>query len=177
MHSAYSQPRALPAKKLSLSHGCGGMSQHHEFFMQQALQLADEAEARGEVPVGAVVVKAGEVIGRGFNQPISSCDPSAHAEIVALRDAAKHFNNYRLVDCDLYVTIEPCAMCAGAMVHARIANLYYGAPEPKAGAIESTQQFFSADWLNHQVLYEAGILESLCREKIQQFFQRKRSDS
>jgi len=146
----------------------------HETFMREALLLADQAEQLGEVPVGAVVVKDNKIIGRGFNQPISSHDPTAHAEIVALRDAAKHISNYRLVDCDLYVTIEPCAMCAGAIVHSRIRKVFFGATEPKAGAVISTQQFFNAPQLNHKVENECGILEGVCQEKIQFFFRRRR---
>jgi tRNA(adenine34) deaminase len=143
-------------------------------FMREALRLADQAEQLGEVPVGAVVVKDNQIIGRGYNQPISSHDPTAHAEIVALRDAAKNIGNYRLVDCDLYVTIEPCAMCAGAIVHSRIAKVCFGATEPKAGAVISTQQFFSAPQLNHKVQHESGILEQECRGKISAFFEKKR---
>src|SRR6187397_3423747 len=112
----------------------------HERFMQAALGLAGEAALAGEVPVGAVVVADGEVIGRGFNRPISTHDPTAHAEIVALREAAAASGNYRLTGAALYVTVEPCLMCVGAMVHARIGTLVYGAPEPKAGAIASTQR-------------------------------------
>lgn len=143
-------------------------------FMREALRLANEARDAGEVPVGAVVVKDNQIIGRGFNQPISACDPTAHAEIVALRDAAKHINNYRLVDCDLYVTIEPCAMCAGAIVHSRVRKVYFGAMEPKAGALVSTQQFFGSPQLNHRVELEAGILETECRDVVQNFFKNKR---
>lgn len=145
-----------------------------ETFMREALALANEGERRGEVPVGAVVVKDGKVIGRGFNQPISACDPTAHAEIVALRDAAKHLNNYRLMDCELYVTIEPCAMCAGAIVHSRIHQVIFGATEPKAGAVVSTQHFFDAPQLNHRVAVESGVLEAECRERIAGFFANKR---
>jgi tRNA(adenine34) deaminase len=147
-----------------------------ESFMREALQLADQGEQHDEVPVGAIVVKNGEIIGRGFNQPISSCDPTAHAEIVALRDAAKNIDNYRLTNCDLYVTIEPCAMCAGAIVHARIRKVFFGATEPKAGAVVSTQKLFEAPQLNHQVEVEAGLLEDPCREKVQAFFKRRRTE-
>lgn len=143
-------------------------------FMQEALALAAEAEKLGEVPVGAVVVKAGQVIGRGFNQPISSHDPTAHAEIIAMRNAAKSLQNYRLTDCDMYVTIEPCAMCAGALVHSRIRKVYFGATEPKAGAVISTQNFFDAPQLNHKVDNESGILEQECRRLMQAFFRQAR---
>ncbi len=148
----------------------------HETFMHEALLLADQAEQLGEVPVGAVVVKDNQIIGRGFNQPISSHDPTAHAEVVALRDAAKNISNYRLTDCDLYVTIEPCAMCAGAIVHSRIRKVFFGATEPKAGAVVSTQKFFGAPQLNHRVDIEAGLLEGNCREKVQAFFKRRRTE-
>src|SRR6188768_1651489 len=119
--------------------------------MQEALALAKRADERGEVPVGAVVVLNGEVVGRGHNQPISSVDPTAHAEIVALRDAAQRVGNYRLTGATLYVTVEPCLMCVGALVHARIARLVYGAPEPKAGAIESAMQAHEHPALNHRL--------------------------
>jgi tRNA(adenine34) deaminase len=150
------------------------MGINKEDFMREALRLADEALRLGEVPVGAVVVKDNQIIGRGFNQPISVCDPTAHAEIVALRDAAINLHNYRLIDCDLYVTIEPCAMCAGAIVHSRVRKVYFGATEPKAGAVVSTQQFFGSPQLNHRVEQEAGILESECRDVVQNFFKNKR---
>lgn len=143
-------------------------------FMREALRLAREAQHLGEVPVGAVVVKDNKIIGRGFNQPISACDPTAHAEMVALRDAAKTINNYRLVDCDLYVTIEPCAMCAGAVVHSRVRKVIFGATEPKAGAVVSTQQFFNSPQLNHHVQHEGGVLAAECREVVQSFFKNKR---
>jgi len=142
--------------------------------MSEALALAVQGERRGEVPVGAVVVKEGEIVGRGFNRPISSCDPTAHAEIAALRDAARNLGNYRLTDCDLYVTIEPCAMCAGAIVHARVRKVFFGAAEPKAGALVSTQKFFEAPQLNHRVAVEAGTLEAECRERVQAFFRKRR---
>jgi tRNA(adenine34) deaminase len=146
-----------------------------EEFMKQALKLADEAEQLGEVPVGAVVVRDKQIIGRGFNRPISSCDPTAHAEIVALREAARFLGNYRLVDCDLYVTIEPCAMCAGALVHSRIRKLYFGAREPKAGAVVSCLTFLESAHLNHRVEIEEGILSQECGAKVQQFFRNKRA--
>ncbi len=142
--------------------------------MREALSLAEQGEQLGEVPVGAVVVKDNKIIGRGFNQPISACDPTAHAEVIALRDAAKNIGNYRLIDCDLYVTIEPCAMCAGAIIHSRIRKVYFGAMEPKAGAVVSTQKFFEASQLNHHAESEGAILESECREKLQTFFKRRR---
>ena len=145
-----------------------------EDFMREALDLAREAERLGEVPVGAVVVVNGEVIGRGFNRPITTNDPTAHAEIVALRDAARRIGNYRLTGSTLYVTIEPCQMCVGAMVHARIARLVYGAPEPKAGAIESAMRAHEHPSLNHRMIAEGGLLEDDCRAAIQTFFEQRR---
>ena len=145
-------------------------------FMREALELAREAERRGEVPVGAVVVANGEIIGRGFNQPIGANDPTAHAEIVALRDAALRMANYRLTGSTLYVTIEPCQMCVGAMIHARVAEVVYGAREPKAGAIESAMRAHEHPSLNHRMAAEGGLLEDECRATMQAFFQNKRSE-
>jgi tRNA(adenine34) deaminase len=146
-------------------------------LMQAALELGREARRRGEVPVGAVVVLDGVVIGEGFNQPIGTNDPTAHAEIVALRDAAKRVGNYRLTGANLYVTIEPCQMCVGAMIHARIERLIYGAREPKAGAIDSAMRAHEHPSLNHRLEATGGVLEDECRGLIQAFFtdQRKRS--
>jgi len=144
-------------------------------FMREALQLASCAEAEGEVPVGAVVVHEGKIVGRGWNKPISGCDPTAHAEIIALRDAATRLSNYRLPDCTLYVTIEPCAMCAGAIVHSRVARLVFGAPEPKAGVVLSNGQFLDRDNLNHKVSYQAGLLADECSGMISAFFQKRRA--
>ena len=144
-------------------------------FMRAALELAVQARQRGEVPVGAVVVLDGRVIGTGFNQAISAQDPTAHAEIVAMRAAAKQLGNYRLTGADLYVTIEPCQMCVGAMVHARIARVIYGAQEPKAGAIESAMRAHEHPSLNHRVQAVGGMLEAECGAVIQEFFQERRS--
>lgn len=127
-----------------------------EDFMREALALAAEGAALGEVPVGAVLVQDGQVIGRGFNCPISRHDPSAHAEMVAIRDAALAVENYRLVGSTLYVTLEPCSMCAGLIVHSRVARVVYGATEPKAGVAISRGQFFTQDFLNHRVLVEGA---------------------
>ena len=142
--------------------------------MQAALELAGEAAALGEVPVGAVVVRAGEIIGRGFNRPISSADPTAHAEIVALREAAARLRNYRLPDCDLYVTLEPCAMCVGAMVHARIARIVYGAADPKTGACGSIVDLPALSTFNHHGRFEGGTLERECGEILKRFFAERR---
>ena len=144
-------------------------------FMDAALALAREAAARGEVPIGAVVVVSDEIVGRGFNSPISTNDPTAHAEIVAMRDASQRLGNYRLVDADLYVTIEPCTMCAGAMVHARIARLYYGAREPRAGAAGSSIDVFANPGLNHRVQVQGGIREAEAAEMISGFFKARRN--
>jgi tRNA(adenine34) deaminase len=144
-------------------------------LMQAALELGREARRRGEVPVGAVVVLDGVVIGEGFNQPIGTNDPTAHAEIVALRDAAKRVGNYRLPRANLYVTIEPCQMCVGAMIHARIARLIYGAREPKAGAIDSAMRAHEHPSLNHRLEATGGVLEDECRQLIKAFFAEQRT--
>ncbi len=142
--------------------------------MRQALQLADEARQAGEVPVGAVLVVDDRIIGRGSNRTIRSSDPTAHAEIVALRDAASNLGNYRLVDSELYVTIEPCTMCAGALVHARVALLCFGAREPRAGSIVSTCRVLENEFLNHQTEVIEGICRDECSELMTRFFKEKR---
>jgi len=142
--------------------------------MREALGLAAEAARAGEVPVGAVVVAGGEIIGRGRNAPVGTSDPTAHAEIAALRDAAARTGNYRLTGSTLYVTVEPCLMCVGALVHARVATLVYGAPEPKAGAIESTQSAHEHPALNHRIAVISGVLARECAAVIQTFFRSKR---
>lgn len=145
-------------------------------FMREALRLAEQGAQKNEVPVGAVVVFQGEIIGEGYNCPVSQCDPCAHAEIQALRAAGKYVNNYRLVDCDLYVTVEPCTMCTGAIVHSRIRRLFYGAPEPKAGVAYSRSEMFAAPYFNHKVEVTGGVLEAECRERVQHFFKRRRQE-
>ncbi|MGB0224584.1 MAG: tRNA adenosine(34) deaminase TadA [Marinobacterium sp.] len=147
-----------------------------QYWMRQALELAAQAGEHNEVPVGAIVVLDDQVIGRGFNRPISGCDPSAHAEIQALRDAANRLENYRLVDATLYVTIEPCSMCAGAIVHSRIKRLVFGALEPKAGVATSQAQFFDQPWLNHRVELQGGVLADECSSIISDFFARRRDE-
>ena len=142
--------------------------------MRAALRLAEEGERRGEVPVGAVVVLEAEVVGEGWNAPIGSNDPTAHAEILAIRGAAARLSNYRLTGATMYVTIEPCQMCVGAMVHARIARLVYGTREPKAGAIDSVMRAHEHPALNHRLAAHGGVLEEECREVIQRFFQGRR---
>lgn len=143
-------------------------------FMQQAIALAMQAATQQEVPVGAIVVKDGVVIGRGSNAPIGTHDPSAHAEILALRDAAKSLGNYRLVDCTLYVTLEPCAMCAGAIQHARIARLVYGAADPKTGACGSVVDLMSEPKLNHHTEVISGVLADACAALLSNFFKLRR---
>jgi len=145
-------------------------------FMRYALNRAIEAGERGEVPVGAIVVVDGEIVSEGYNQPIATNDPTAHAEIVAIRRAAAQRGNYRLAGASLYVTIEPCQMCVGAMVHARIARLIYGAPEPKAGAIESAMRAHEHPSLNHRMDVTAGVLAAESREVMQAFFRERRTN-
>lgn len=142
--------------------------------MRAALDQAREARREGEVPVGALVVLDGAIVGRGYNQPIASHDATAHAEIVALRDAGRRAANYRLTGATLYVTIEPCQMCVGAMIHARIARVVYGAREPRAGAIESAMRAHEHPALNHRMTATGGVLEDECRALIQEFFERRR---
>ena len=149
----------------------------HEEGMRLALEEAAKARAMDEVPIGAVVVRDGLVIGSGFNQPISSHDPTAHAEIVALRAAARAVGNYRLTGSVLYVTVEPCLMCVGATIHARVAQVVYGAPELKAGAIVSAARAHETPGLNHRIEAIGGVLEDECRRTIQDFFEERRPRS
>jgi tRNA(adenine34) deaminase len=146
-----------------------------EEWMRVALGLAEEAATRDEVPVGAVVVRENQIIGRGFNQPISGHDPTAHAEIMALRDAAQTLGNYRLPGCTLVVTVEPCTMCAGALVHARIEQLIFGAREPRAGAVCSSSRVLDNPGLNHKVTVIEGVLEKECKALMAAFFQERRN--
>jgi len=143
-------------------------------FMMEALALARTAQARGEVPVGAVVVKDGAVIGRGGNAPVADSDPTAHAEIAALRDAGRALGNYRLPGCALYVTIEPCAMCAGAMLHARIRRVVFGARDPKTGACGSVVDLFAEPRLNHHATVTGGVLAAECGSLLSAFFSARR---
>jgi tRNA(adenine34) deaminase len=145
-----------------------------QHFMTEALTLAAQGAELGEVPVGAVLVQDGEIIGRGYNCPISTHDPSAHAEMVAIRDAAKHLENYRLPGCTLYVTLEPCSMCAGLIVHSRVQRVVYGATEPKAGVVQSQGEFFQQGFLNHRVLVEGGVMAQECGAILSEFFKRRR---
>ena len=151
------------------------MAHKPEFYMHRALELAAAAAALGEVPVGAVVVNAeGEIIGRGFNQCISQQDATAHAEVQAIRDACKNTNNYRLNNCVLYVTLEPCTMCIGAIINARIKTLYYGAKEPRTGAIASVCNLPAQPWFNHQIEVKGGLLKSAAKKLLEDFFQARR---
>ena len=147
---------------------------HDESFMREALALARRAWDAGEVPVGAVVVRDGEIIGRGFNQPISSSDPTTHAEIVALREAAAHLKNYRLVDCELYVTLEPCMMCVGAMLHSRLRRVVFGAADPKTGVCGSVINLPAEQKLNHHSTFEGGMLAGECSNLLKAFFAERR---
>jgi tRNA(adenine34) deaminase len=142
--------------------------------MEEALRAAQRALEAGEVPIGAVVVCEGRILGRGWNRNIGDHDPTAHAEIVALRDAAAAVGNHRLAGCDLFATIEPCPMCAGALVHARIKRLVYGADDPKAGAVQSVMQLLNHPQLNHQVEVRSGVLAGRCAELLQTFFKNRR---
>jgi tRNA(Arg) A34 adenosine deaminase TadA len=148
-----------------------------EHFMQLALQQARLGGELGEVPVGAVLVLEGEVIGAGFNCPITTHDPSAHAEMVAIRAAARQVGNYRLPGSTLYVTLEPCSMCAGLIVHSRIQRVVYGTTEPKAGVAVSRGEFFAQDFLNHRVLVEGGVLAEQCASELREFFRLRRQNA
>ncbi len=145
-----------------------------EDFMCEALRLAAQAAQAGEVPVGAVVVKDGQIVGRGSNAPISRHDPSAHAEIMALRDAAQQLGNYRLVGCELFVTLEPCMMCVGAMFHARVARVVFGAHDPKTGAAGSVFNMFAETRLNHHARIHGGVLAEECGKVLSDFFAARR---
>ncbi|HEU0289978.1 MAG TPA: tRNA adenosine(34) deaminase TadA [Burkholderiales bacterium] len=143
-------------------------------YMREALSLASQAAAAGEVPVGAVVVKDGTIVGRGYNRPVSGRDPTAHAEVIALRDAAARLDNYRMVGCDLYVTLEPCAMCAGAILHARVGRVVYGAADPKSGACGSVVNLFAESRLNHHATVASGVLAEEAGQLLQEFFSVRR---
>lgn len=148
-----------------------------EFFMACALAEARQAGQAGEVPVGAVVVLDNRIVGRGFNQPIGSRDPAAHAEIIALREAAQQLGNYRLTDATVYVTIEPCVMCAGALVNARVTRLVYGAQEERFGAVDSLFQLCTHSSLNHRMEVVSGVLANKCRALLQSFFKQRRKNN
>lgn len=149
-------------------------SARDEYFMQEAYALAQQAQMLGEVPVGAVLVKNDVIIGKGHNQPITRHDPCAHAEIVALREGAQKIQNYRLVDTTLYVTLEPCLMCVGAIIHARIGRLVFAARDGKTGAVVSQLQTLDASFLNHKVIYQEGLCADQCAQIMSAFFQLRR---
>jgi tRNA(adenine34) deaminase len=157
--------------------GVEGLPVEHEAYMRRALDLARQAEAAGEVPVGAVVVRDGRILGEGFNCPVSTADPTAHAEIRALRAAAAQAGNYRLPGATLYVTLEPCAMCAGAILHARIAQVVFGAADVKTGAAGSVVDLFAEPRLNHHARVERGVLENECGGLLSRFFEGKRDSA
>lgn len=151
------------------------MAHKPEFYMHRALELAAKAATLGEVPVGAVIINAeGEIIGRGYNQCISQQDATAHAEVQAIRDACQNTNNYRLNNCVLYVTLEPCTMCIGAIINARIKTLYYGAKEPRTGAIASVCNLPAQPWFNHKLEVKGDLLKSAAKKLLEDFFQAKR---
>ncbi len=145
-----------------------------ELWMEQALRAAQRALEAGEVPIGAIVVCQGAIVATGWNGNIASSDPTAHAEIIALREAGRNLGNHRLEQCELFVTIEPCAMCAGAMVHARMQRLVYGADDPKAGAVHSVVQVLNHPQLNHRMDVQGGVLAGRCAEIVQEFFRKRR---
>ena len=147
-----------------------------ELWMEEALRVAQRALDAGEVPVGAIVVRAGKIVGRGWNRNLTDADPTAHAEILALREAGARIGNHRLGDCELFATIEPCAMCAGAMVHARLKRLVYGADDPKAGAVHSVLLVLNHPQLNHQMEVSQGVLAQRCADLLQSFFRQRREE-
>jgi len=147
-----------------------------QYFMQRAFEMAQQAEQHDEIPVGAVVVYQGNIIGEGFNQSVLLNDPSAHAEMIAIRQAGKHVNNYRLLDCTLYVTLEPCPMCAGLLVHSRIKRLVYACPDLKTGAAGSVFNLVGTSQLNHQIVVDNGIMAEQCSELLSGFFKRRRNE-
>jgi tRNA(adenine34) deaminase len=148
-----------------------------EQFMREALALAKRAAEAGEVPVGAVLVRDGAVVGRGYNQPVSGRDPTAHAEVVALRDAAERIGNYRLGECEMFVTLEPCAMCAGAIMHARVGRVVYGAADPKSGACGSVVDLFAENRLNHHATIIGGVMAEEAAGLLREFFAARRKVS
>jgi tRNA(adenine34) deaminase len=152
----------------------GPENDEDRYWMGRALELARRAGAAGEVPVGAVLVREGEIIGEGWNQSIGACDPTAHAEMLALRAAATRIGNYRLADCTLYATLEPCPMCAGAMIHARVARLVFGAADPRAGAAGSVFNLLQTDVLNHRIQGVGGVLTEECGALLRDFFRARR---
>jgi tRNA(adenine34) deaminase len=168
--SSHSKHRPIVASRESLANE----SLADELWMEEALRCAQRALEAGEVPVGAVVVCDGRIVGRGWNRNITACDPTGHAEVIALREAGATVGNHRLEGCELFVTIEPCAMCAGALVHARIRRLVYGADDPKAGAVHSVMQVLNYPQLNHKIEVRSGVLAGRSAEVLQTFFRNRR---
>jgi tRNA(adenine34) deaminase len=168
----------VPARKTLLTNPKTNNQRHasasDELWMEEALRCAQRALEAGEVPVGAVVVCEDRIVGRGWNRNITDSDPTAHAEVIALREAGATIGNHRLADCDLYATIEPCAMCAGALIHARIKRLIYGADDPKAGAVQSVMQVLNHPQMNHTVEVRGGVLAGRSAEMLQAFFRSRR---
>ncbi|MCS6945958.1 MAG: tRNA adenosine(34) deaminase TadA [Sutterellaceae bacterium] len=171
---SHEQFLARAARGVEVVEGEGARRGHDELYMRLALDQAHNAWALGEVPVGAVIVKDGQVIATGFNQPIGHADPTAHAEIQAIRAAAERLGNYRLNDCTLYVTLEPCAMCAGAILHARITRVVFGATDPKTGACGSVVDLFAVPRLNHHARVVGGVLAGECAAVLSRFFAERR---
>jgi tRNA(adenine34) deaminase len=170
-------PHKTPSQPSSSIEHQTPTAKQDELWMEEALRCAQRALEAGEVPVGAVVVSAGRIVGRGWNRNITDSDPTAHAEVIALRKAGAAVGNHRLEDCELFVTIEPCAMCAGAMVHARIQRLVYGADDPKAGAVRSVLQVLNHPQLNHKIEVRSGVLAGRSAEVLQSFFKKRRRSS
>ncbi|MGA8539671.1 MAG: tRNA adenosine(34) deaminase TadA [Terriglobales bacterium] len=174
MHFDDNFPNGISSDEPASDEPASGRFSSDELWMLEALRCAQRALEAGEVPVGAVVVRDGRVIGRGWNRNLAECDPTAHAEIVALREAGQNAGNHRLVDCELFATIEPCAMCAGAAIHARIRRLVYGAEDPKAGAVHSVLQVVNHPSLNHRMEIRGGVLAGRSAELVQEFFRQRR---
>ena len=167
---------AQPSQENSSAESSGFHPQDHpdELWMEEALRCAQRALEAGEVPVGAVVVRDGQIVGRGWNRNITDSDPTAHAEVIALREAGATLGNHRLEHCDLFVTIEPCAMCAGALTHARVEHLVYGSDDPKAGAVKSVMQILNHPQLNHKIEVRGGVLAGRSAALLQSFFRSRR---
>jgi len=169
------RPDSISRDKVPSSEVASNTLAADELWMEEALRCAQRALESGEVPVGAVVVCAGRIVGRGWNRNLTDCDPTAHAEIVALREAGRNLGNHRLGDCELFATIEPCAMCAGAAIHSRVARLVYGAEDPKAGAVHSMLQVINHPGLNHRMEVRSGVLAGRSAEMLQEFFRKRRA--
>ncbi len=166
MNGRHTNPKLITATALNID----------ELWMEEALRAAQRALEAGEVPVGAVVVSDGRIVGRGWNRNLTDSDPTAHAEIIALQEAGTTLGNHRLGACELFATIEPCTMCAGALIHARVKRLIYGADDPKAGAVHSVMRVLNHPQLNHRMEVTGGVLAGRCAELLQSFFQRRRSE-